>query len=127
MKDIGLIQNNRLIAEFMGARLTHPHIYEYEIYPTEHSSKYWDDYAMLYHKEWNWLMPVVEKIEKLGFNTNVSYEYMSRKHRAGIFDDAYRNFAKGIRFSNEGENQLTNMYLSVIQFIHHYNNQSNGK
>ena len=48
-------RNNRLIAEFMGA----------EGHPLD---------QMKYHTSWDWLMPVIEKIETLGYNFEKNYQ-----------------------------------------------------
>ena len=46
-------ENNKMIAEFMGSNLDGLEPFQYE-----------DE--LQYHKDWNWLMPVVEKIEDMG-------------------------------------------------------------
>ena len=43
-------ENNKIIAEFMGATLTKD---------------------LKYHLDWNWLMEVVEKIESLGYRVTI--------------------------------------------------------
>ena len=49
------MENNKLIAEFMGWK------------PNEHHWCLNGDKDLQYHTEWNWLMPVVEKILDLSF------------------------------------------------------------
>jgi len=52
-------ENNKIIAEFMGITPNEAGVY--------HVSKH-KGYSLenlLYHTEWNWLMPVVEKIEQV--------------------------------------------------------------
>ena len=71
-------ENNRLIAEFMGLTLE-PWQGEDRLGDDDTDTEYWFDEhgnvidALLYHESWDWLMPVVEKIEILG-----SSEIMSR-------------------------------------------------
>ena len=50
-----MMENNKLIAEFMGWK------------PNEHHWCLNGDKDLQYHTEWNWLMPVVEKILDLSF------------------------------------------------------------
>ena len=56
------IENNKIIAEFMGAKLTKNLKIMYPVY--EGDSSYVKN--LKYHSDWNWLMPVVEKIEGIG-------------------------------------------------------------
>ena len=54
MTDQQIIDNNKLIAEFMG--------YRHKGKPMAFMAI---NYKKLYHKDWNWLMPVVEKMNKI--------------------------------------------------------------
>ena len=69
-KEKQIIENNRLIAEFMGWVLTNG--FEGDIrynVPkkvfTDPRLCYIEPARMLYHSSWDWLMPVVEKIESI--------------------------------------------------------------
>lgn len=64
------IENNRLIAEFMGFEMTHKINYIPSKYPDciknhEHLKVDNED-NLPFHSDWNWLMLVVEKIESIG-------------------------------------------------------------
>jgi hypothetical protein len=72
MKTEEIVEGNKLIAEFMGYTpysdgwITIPH----ETFDTVVDSEI--VYQLRFHTSWDWLMPVVEKIESLqpeGFNT----------------------------------------------------------
>ena len=55
------IENNKIIAEFMGAKLTKDLKIMYPVY--EGDSSYVKN--LKYHSDWNWLMSVVEKIHSM--------------------------------------------------------------
>lgn len=73
---INIIEGNSLLAEFMGGVLhkdwTDGRIYtepcdtfEFEVHPTPTSSRLWTPSQLQYNDRWEWLMPVVERIESL--------------------------------------------------------------
>ena len=73
-----IVENNKLIAEFMGAKPSDRYadgttfVYTKESLPTPHSSYHWDLGSMEYDIRWDWLMPVVEKIDNIGFDVCIS-------------------------------------------------------
>ncbi len=99
-------ENNRLLAEFMninksilnskGIRLN----FENSRYNT-------------YHKDWNWLMKVVEKIEKLDF-----YEYGVEIYGLKC---TIRTYKKIITVSTDDESKITAVYNACLEFIKWYN------
>lgn len=102
-------ESNRLIAEFMGmpkcGRCEDCGAYQYSaavIYQPE---------DMKYHTSWDWLMPVVEKIDSLGDFTLVKIE---------------RNYCQIVNqnaplISIASESKISAVYTAVIQFIQWYN------
>lgn len=63
-----IIEGNKLIAEFMGGRISdEKDYYTFEDHPCSYITGkghfYYDD--LFYSDRWDWLMPVVEKIEAL--------------------------------------------------------------
>jgi hypothetical protein len=60
-------EGNKLIAEFMETRSA---IID-DMYFGENGMLYTEE-NLRYHFEWNWLMPVVQKIETLGFRVNIT-------------------------------------------------------
>ena len=58
------IENNRIIAEFMGL----PSINDEGQVNFIKGLKHTPDYELQYHSNWNWLMPVVEEIYQLGLD-----------------------------------------------------------
>lgn len=114
-----IIEGNKLIAEFMKA---------------EQHTPYWVNLRAgvrgeYYHSSWNWLMPVVEKIGKIGIPDD-KYESGER-----IYVDNYYPRTFGM-MDNKGENYLFRLngftvhesktligsvYLGVIEFIKWHN------
>ena len=121
MKNI--IENNKLIAEFMGVFdkiLSTGNIHSWSdapfYYTTEDTrekvikniSKY-----SKYSKDWNWLMQVVEKIEKLKC-TVVIEKNICRIHKWGL------HFGHAYKF----ETKIEAVYNACIEFIKWYNENS---
>lgn len=68
-----------------------------------------------YHNDWNLLMPVVEKIETLGFNVNI----------VSIWCDVERKTMKvDLITEADGETKIQATYKAVVEFIKWYNNQN---
>lgn len=70
---------------------------------------------------WSELMPVVEKITELGFNTTWNYNCETQTRYFSIYDLPYRNTAKGMQFYAEGDNC---MYNAVVKFIRWYTSKN---
>ena len=101
------IENNKLIAEFLGyidngcsedGFLIHP-ITNYDV---EISS-------LKYHEDWNWLMEVVKQIDKISLDAQIIWNLEVKAN--DIFDSL-----------REVNIQLT--YNRVIDFINFYNEQN---
>ena len=98
------MENNKLIAEFMGI----------ELKPNECGRLF------RYHKEWNWLMPVVEKIENFmdgeqgdsirGHRYNVDISHCSCEITGECPE---------IHFQEATKKKAT--YKAVVEFIKWYN------
>ena len=96
-------ENNKLIAEFMGAEKTHIKSVG-DIYcpvPSKNGSEYAD--KLQYHSSWDWLMPVVAKCTKLNNdefdNQSIAWALLS--------------------------NSIIDVYDQVVEFIKEYNNGKN--
>ena len=93
-------ENNKMIAEFMGVG---------ELYEAQ-SSNQWNQY----HESWDWLMPVVEKIESLGY----SYDRIN----ADVFINTQEG--KNIIPNPMDGNTMTMLqktYRVVVEFINQLN------
>jgi hypothetical protein len=79
MTEEEILEDNKLIAEFMGAEKSH--FGDYLIYPinTDKNAFGKTDYSdVKYHSSWDWLMPVLEKIRDM---KNESAEYMTQNSK----------------------------------------------
>lgn len=106
---------NKLIAEFM--KWTVEPGMEKEDDPYYNFNNGWNMILlsdMKYHSDWNWIMPVVEKIEALGYVCNID---KSRTFISALLDN--KSFYSG-RVGDE--TKLDTLWQCVTQFIQWYNN-----
>jgi hypothetical protein len=107
------IENNRLIAEFMGYN---EEIVNDEIYFTlPDMLESLSDEELHYHSDWNWLMEVVEKIENYNEYTNVLFTPQGCEINCYI--------ENGFLFSNDCNTKIEAVYNACIEFIKWYNKQ----
>lgn len=120
-----ITENNKLIAEFLVKNEGGLVKLEENIFSTIDEFEIPDDYLTLkdlkYHKDWNWLMEVVEKIESLPDEEN----------NGAFFFEIYQD-SVSIIFSNDdyiidlinvmGQgSRINNVYQAVVEFIQLYN------
>ena len=94
------MENNKLIAEFMGISIG-----EYTTYPEESPTQYAVEDTQ-YHTSWDWLMPVIEKC--LVGEAEQSEE---------VSNTTIKNIYEGI--CNQ---DISFAYKSVVEFIKNQNN-----
>lgn len=105
-------ENNKMIAEFMGLNIDNGVQSDY----MEHELKY--------HEDWNWLMPVVDKIESIdeelevfgGNFIKVSYSVQIENTSVTIWKHSDRFDSKRIIEIN-GNTKREATYKAVIEFI----------
>jgi hypothetical protein len=105
--------DNKLIAEFLG----------YETYEMNGvlNVEYSEDNIRTiqdthYHKDWNWLMQVIEKIETLGYNTKIE----SLEHtRVSIGNGKLYTLIQV-----DKEIKIQAVYNACVEFIKWYNEQN---
>ena len=95
-------ENNKLIAEFMGK----------EIYQKYHESNY--------HCSWDWLMPVIEKIESLSDTKGDFYRFTITMYDASIKGTDIEIL--GDAYYEGREQKIVSTYQAVLEFIKYYNN-----
>jgi hypothetical protein len=84
-----IIDNNKLIAEFMG-----------------YSKEAQDLGKFPFDKRWDWLMPVVDKIESLGFRVDIYGEFTNISKNGDL-----------LPFDNDISDRLTGCYTEVVSFV----------
>lgn len=99
-------ENNKLIAEFMGYE-------ELRVAVSNHIHDKEPLKELKYHTSFDWLMPVVEKIEGLGYDTELVYRLDDGGHCFYINDSPIFSSQMG------GKKEAT--YTVVIEFIKWYN------
>jgi hypothetical protein len=97
--------NNILIAEFM------------LIDAVDIDTWFEENTELRYHTSWDWLMPVVEKIESLGF------EFMITETRCAIKNNT-DNSIEEVYHCELLFNKRECVYMSVVEFIKWYNKEN---
>lgn len=104
-------EKNRMIAEFMG------HVrsgFNGELVFNTETREEFEVEQLKYHTSWDWLMPVVEKIESIGYNVNI------RRLKTSIHpileDKELFGFVCG-----DVSKKLDITYDTIVQFIEWYN------
>jgi hypothetical protein len=95
------IENNKLIAEFMGYK------------NPSNASDIWYHYDT----SWDWLMPVVEKIEALGYTFEKNYQPIDRDWQCLIVK------GNDILHQEFNRKSLNAAHYVVVEFIKWYNEQ----
>lgn len=72
---------------------------------------YWKPEEMKYDSDWGWIMPVVEKIEGLGYIVDIwktSCEW-------------YKPFEANLATEYSGNTKIETTYIAIVEFITYYN------
>ena len=136
MSNKEILEGNRLIAEFMGVKITgtkygcnHPLVTcAYPNYPN-----------LKYHSSWDWLMPVIDKIESLEgsnpFKDNPKVKFQGDhveifwystyrgdciywKNYTGIDNNTYQH-------KNQEDSRILAVFRAIVEFIKWYNSKQN--
>jgi len=117
-----ITEGNKLIAEFMGYEKTiYSDVFRGELYALDVSKG--EIYAisqMQYHASWDWIMPVVEKIEQKGCIVEISYSLVSMC-RICVIGKKHEMTFNIINDNNGGLEPIIAIYKSVVEFIKWYN------
>lgn len=124
METKDITANNALLLEFMGVKP----VYTWGNYKWNDNPFYSVSYAeesktlnamaeyAKYHKDFNWLIPVIERIQKLGFRV-ITEGLIGIKEMCSIESNDYygRSFA---------DSKIEAMYKAVVSFIQWFNSQN---
>lgn len=99
-------EGNRLIAEFMGVKIG---IDQYSWRPGVHEPL--QERHLNYHESWGWIMPVVEKIEELGWGCKIYLNAMT----IPVLQ------SRKVAYLLSADSKIQGIYDTVIQFISWYN------
>ena len=124
MKTDEILKNNKLIAEFMGAATkTLIDLREKKV-----GDKWKTDGTFLiqdleFHSSWDWLMPVVEKIEKYKQNVRISSIHRHANLKDGLMHmcDISNKDKPMQHIGVTGESKINTVYKAVIAFINWHN------
>ena len=122
------MKDNKLIAEFMGVVF---HDDENQYYNADglHIGN-----TLQYHTSWDWLMPVVEKIEEIAidddnltvkehrYQVDMSYTQCSIYDHVRDRGEPWNSKWDGVTASADMGTKLSSTHRAVIEFIKEYNN-----
>lgn len=125
------IEDNKLIAEFMGFEKTKggglyimPDGYDWSRFPD--TENYILPTQFLFHSDWNWLMEVIEKVEDLDTNPDLLPTWSIKPFSVKI--EAYATQIEVDRGKTEtifsyfqNDDKFTNTYKALLEFIKWYN------
>ena len=117
--------NNALIAKFMGWQSK-----MFQVYADQEKEQIWfrpgedfpSDYyrsvELLFDSSWDWLMPVIEKIEKLGYDTGICGVLIGKENLTEVLITpcVKKNGSVEVH-SRTSQPKFENVYRSVVEFI----------
>lgn len=112
--------DNELIAEFMGGYNYDPDTRVLGLNIPHMDDQWFDIKEIQYHTSWDWLMPVVEKIESLGYDTDICGNncMISEGTPQGDGGKYFRAMIDVDKYP-----KIVSVYEAVVEFIHWHNSQ----
>lgn len=109
-------ENNRIIAEFMDYKIQKDPTERFFGYYKQPLGAWTKEIDLAFHHDWNWLMEVVEKIESLDFNFNItSGDATALKNHGAIYQT--------LIYRIDGTKKIEAVYNTCVEFIKWYNEQ----
>lgn len=113
------MKSNKLIAEFMGMK-PHEHDYGIMVFRTESSGNDICNVSDLeYHTSWDWLMPVVAKIESLEEDESWTISIELNSVIVWMHSPYMKKAKKIVKVTSINKREAT--YRAVVEFIKEYN------
>ena len=122
-----IIESNKLIAEFMGMQHTSIGWYDYEEVMSEYACQMVGGNTfeeLQYDRSWDWLMPVVDRIETFNFKVDgvtTSADVHIVYGDCRIVDEDGGGLFEFYSHSTDSGDKLQATYDSVVKFIEWYN------
>lgn len=125
---IQIKSGNELIAVFMGGIFNsvpnNSDKWKFGSQPTRYYREDAMHVNLKYHDDWNWMMPVIEKIESLGFD--VTIQHTEDLNSCYVWDGTptYKRSGNNIVAHEDfGSSKLGTVWVAVLEFIKKYNSQ----
>lgn len=130
MESKEILEGNRLIAEFLGWKFEIKAIgLNPELHAFFNGELRWVDLprsldsfllmGLKYHSDWNFLMPVLEKIEKMGFDSRIMGNNSDGGYLCDFVDIGNNEASCKISYVSK----IEAVWNAVIDFIKYYNEQ----
>jgi hypothetical protein len=120
------LEGNKLIAKFMGYKFVY-YSNEFNMLEINGKMKSLESWAK-YHRNWNWLMSVVEKIEQIKYvnvlmvKTSLGEFSIEISHYTPSYHITQNN--KMIFVKEKTLTKIGSVWLAIIKFIEWYNKQN---
>lgn len=110
-----------MIARFMGAKHVAGRLWDFGKNPPRPNDSQWNYTDMLYHRYWDWLIPVLDKIRSLGFDYAICSIAIDGEELSEIMISP-RVKDDNIEIHTRTEEKLIDAtYNAVLQFIQWHN------
>lgn len=116
-----ILEGNKLIAEFMEAKMIVENYHGINIIKFPDGQTH-DLAGLRYHSLWDWLMPVVQKVTKLIQDKQYIPigKYQEYKEQYDIYEEQWRKLFD-YRAYNFFKADIESIYKAIISFIEWYN------
>lgn len=112
-----ILENSKKIAIFDGYQLQEDNVYRGINGNEDYTPIYINDGdTFLYHESYEWSMPVIDKIEMLGYSV-----YMFPNHSFAIYKGNTISSERITKIEGKGLTKKQTLFLLIIQFIDWYN------
>ncbi len=122
MEQKEIIEGIKLIAKFDGKSI-YPEkgTPEFKAWKGETCDFEW--YQVKYNSSWDWLMPVIDKIENIGMDGFKCFAVDIENNECEIKD--YREGQSSVSYCEE-ETKILSVFMAVVEFIKWFNNEKNN-